>query len=201
MSKESGGIIIIVLTLIAIGIIMTYSASGIYADQVMGSPTYFLVRQISFFCIGIVFLVSFSLIDPGILQRNSRLIMLLAILLLLTVYLPFLGQTTRGTKRWLKIFGFNLQPAEFSKVALCIYFSDYLSRKTKQISRGSIVAFLPPLTVLCILSSLILIQPDLGTVVILFSLSAVLFFSFWHPPAIYLVFFPYVCVGVILCYY
>ena len=128
MSKEAAGIIIIVLSLIAIGIVMTYSASGIYADQVMGNSTYFLFRQISFFFIGAVCMTFFSLVDPEFLKRHSRSIILLAIFLLLAVYLPFISQTTRGTKRWLKIFGINFQPAEFSKVALCIYFSDYLCR-------------------------------------------------------------------------
>ena len=176
MSKEAAGIIVIVLSFVAIGIVMTYSASGIYADQVMGSPTYFLIRQISFFFIGVVFMTFFSLIDPNFLQRHSRLIILLAIFLLVAVYLPFISQTTRGTKRWLKIFGVNFQPAEFSKLALCIYFSDYLSRHMKKIARGSFLIFIPPLIILFIISILILIQPDLGTIVILFLISAILFF-------------------------
>ncbi len=176
MSRESAGIIIIVLSLISIGIVMTYSASGIYADHVMGDPTYFLFRQISFFFIGIIFMTLFSLIDPSFLQKNSRIIILLSIFLLLAVYLPFISQTTRGTKRWLRIFGFNIQPAEFSKVALCIYFSDYLSRHMKKIARGSFLIFIPPLIILFIITFLILIQPDLGTVIILFIISSVLFF-------------------------
>jgi len=176
MSKEASGIILVVLPLIAIGIIMTYSASGIYADQVMGSSTYFLIRQILFFGIGFMCLIVFSFIDPAWFQRHSRVIILVAILLLLAVYLPLISQTTRGTRRWLRVFGFNMQPAEFTKLAVCIYFSDYLSRKLKPIARGNILVFIPPVLILLITSGLILLQPDLGSVVILFIISATLFF-------------------------
>ena len=176
MSKESAGLIIVVLALVAIGIVMTYSASGIYADQVMGDPLYFLMRQMAYFCIGAVFLLFFSLVNPQFYQRNSRLIMLFAIFLLLAVYVPAIAKATRGTRRWLHLFGFNFQPAEFSKLALCIYFSDYVTRKEKAIVRGSFSVFIPPLIVLLIISMLILMQPDLGSVVILFIISGILFF-------------------------
>jgi len=155
---------------------MVYSASAIYADQVLESPSYYLIRQAVFSVIGIVLMAVFSLIDPIVLQKNSRLIILIALMLLIAVYVPFISQTTRNTKRWLHIFGWNLQPAEFTKIAICIYFSDYLSRNLKPIAQGKFLVFMPPLIVLFLCSGLILIQPDLGTVVILFSVSAVLFF-------------------------
>jgi len=176
MSRDSAGILIIVLTLISIGIVMVYSASGIYADQIMGDPAYFLLRQSIFFAIGFVCMLIFYLVDPIVLQRHSRLIMLISLLLLVSVYVPFISQTTRNTKRWLQIFGFNLQPAEFTKIAICVYFSDYLSRNLKSIAQGKFLVFVPPLIVLFFSAGLILVQPDLGSVVILFSVSAILFF-------------------------
>lgn len=176
MSKEAAGIIVIVLILTAIGIVMVYSASAIYADQVMGSPNYYLLRQVVFSCIGILLMTVFSFVDPVYLQRHSRLIMLISFLLLVAVYVPFISQTTRNTKRWLHLFGWNLQPAEFTKIAMCVYFSDYLSRNLKPIAQGKFLIFMPLLLVLFVCSGLILLQPDLGTVVILFSVSAILFF-------------------------
>jgi cell division protein FtsW len=176
MSKEAAGIIIIVLILTAIGIVMVYSASAIYADQVMGSPHYFLIRQFIFSCIGLFLMVAFSFLDPAFLQRYSRCLMLVAFILLVAVYVPFISQTTRNTKRWLHVFGWNLQPAEFVKIAICVYFSDYLSRNLKPIAQGKFLIFMPLLLVLFVCSGLILLQPDLGTVVILFSVSAILFF-------------------------
>lgn len=155
---------------------MVYSASGIYADQVMGDSTYFLVRQAIYFAFGLGLMALFYFIDPLFLQRHSRLIILVSLLLLISVYVPFISQTTRNTKRWLHIFGFNIQPAEFTKIAICVYLSDYLSRNLKPIAQGRFLVFIPPLLVLFISAGLILLQPDLGSVVILFSVSAVLFF-------------------------
>lgn len=195
MSKDAAGIVIVVLSLIAIGIVMTYSASGIYADQVMGDHSYFLLRQTLFFFIGLACMILFSFIDPDILQRNSKIIILFTIILLVAVYLPVISQTTRGTKRWLKLLGVNIQPAEFSKLAVSIYFADYLSRKMKPIMRGSIKAFIPPLIILFVISGLILIQPDLGTVVILFFIAAVLFFLSGLRQR-YIYFFFFVCTTV-----
>lgn len=177
MSRDAEMMILAVLSLIAIGIVMTYSASAIYADMVMEvSSTFFLYRQIFYFGIGSVLLFLVSWINPSFYQKNSRLIALIALGCLITVYLPFLGQSMRKTRRWLSIFGFNFQPAEFCKLALCVYFSDYLSRKLKKISRGSFSVFLPPLIVLMMCTGLILMQPDLGSVIILFIISATLFF-------------------------
>jgi cell division protein FtsW len=176
MSKDAIWLFFISLTLICIGIVMTYSASGIYADQVMGNAAYFLIRQVMFFLIGLVLLVGFSLLNPSLLQKYSLTLMLLSILFLLTVYVPFISHTTRNTRRWLTFCGVNFQPAEFTKLTLCIYFADYLTRKRRSIARGGIRPFIPPLAILMVTSVLILVQPDLGTVVILFALSAIFFF-------------------------
>jgi len=65
---------------------------------------------------------------------------------------------------------------EFAKIAVCIYLSDYLSRKLKFITRGSIKVFFPPLLLIGILCFLSLLQPDLGSCFIIVVISALLFF-------------------------
>ncbi len=176
MSKESIALICIVFTLSAVGIVMVYSASAIYAYEVLGSSTYFLIRQTFFFLFGVAVMFFFSSIDPLVLRKHSRLIIFLTILFLAVVYIPFIGHTTRGTKRWLHIFGINIQPSEVSKIAVCIYVSDYLSRNLKRIAKGRLSAFIPPVIVVGLIGLLIVLQPDLGTVVILMAVVAVLFF-------------------------
>lgn len=176
LSKEGIAILLSMFLLIFIGIVMIYSASAIYADQHFHDSFLFLRRQILYFFIGFVlFLIAF-LIKPEILEKNSHLVIFIAILLLFLVYLPGISRTSSGARRWLHIFQFNFQPAEFSKIALIIYFSDYLKRKIKLIRRGNFQALLPPLFVLGVFSFLIILQPDLGSVILLFFITAVLFF-------------------------
>ena len=176
MSKDSIVVLSIVFLLSAIGIVMVYSASAIYADQIMGSSAYFLIRQTIYFFIGLLAMFTAYIIKPSFWQRHSRAIVFLAILFLIIVYLPVISHTTRGTKRWLRFFGVNIQPAEISKIALVIYISDYLNRNLKSIAKGRLTAFIPPIIILFIVSFLILLQPDLGTVIILFCVCGVLFF-------------------------
>ena len=164
------------IALIAVGIVMIYSASAIYADQYMKDAAFFLKRQLLYCLIGGVCCCAAYLIRPGFLERYSRIILLCAIVLLLLLYIPFLSRVASGARRWLRIFGFNFQPAEFSKIALSIYYADYLKRKIKAIRRGSFLVFLPPLAVLAFLSILIVLQPDLGSVILLFFIAAILFF-------------------------
>jgi len=162
--------------LIAFGIVMIYSASAVYADQVFHSPTYFLRRQVFYVIIGsFLFLITSSL-DPEFLRRHARLLMLVAIILLALVFLPFVGHSAGGARRWIQLPLFTFQPAEFVKLALCLYLSDYLARKMKPMLEGSPLVFLSPLFLLLVVFVLIMAQPDLGSCMFLALLVGILFF-------------------------
>lgn len=163
-------------TLVAIGVVMTYSASAVYADQIFHSPTYFLRRQFFYVLLGTLMFFASASVDPEFLRRHSRLLMSIALFLLLLVFVPFLGKSAGGAKRWIQLPFFTFQPVEYAKLAMCIYLSDYLSRKRQPITKGSISIFLPPSVLLFILFGLVIIQPDLGSCVFLFLLMGILFF-------------------------
>ena len=176
MSRQGMALLLSMFLLIFIGIVMIYSASAIYADQNFQDSFLFLRKQILYFMIGFVcFMGAFSL-KPEFLEKYSHLIVLIGIILLALVYLPSISRVSSGARRWLRLFNFNFQPAEFSKLALIIYFADYLKRKIKLIRRGDFQVLLPPLFILGVYSSLIIMQPDLGSVILLFFATAVLFF-------------------------
>src|SRR3989338_6898695 len=148
-------------TLIAIGVVMIYSASAVYADQTFHSSTYFLRRQLFYVAIGALMFFISSSIDPEFLRQHSRLLIGIAILLLIAVFLPFLGRTAGGAKRWIQLPFISFQPVEYAKLALCIYLADYLSRKRQPITGGSIGVFLPPAVILFLIFALVIAQPDL----------------------------------------
>jgi len=176
VTNESKAIVFAMYTLAAIGVVMIYSASAVYADQVFHSPTYFLKRQLLYVLIGsVAFLISSS-IDPDFLKEHSRFLMCVAIALLLAVFFPFLGRSAGGARRWIQLPFFTFQPVEYAKLAMCIYLADYLSRKKQSIATGSISVFFPPIVLLFLIFGLVIIQPDLGSCVFLFLLMGILFF-------------------------
>lgn len=146
--------------LVAIGIVMVFSASYYYSSQRWGDSLYFFRRQCLWAGIGFAGMLVLSRIDYWKLRRFSKLIMLISILLLVAVL--FLGEARNNATRWLSIGGFNIQPAELAKFALIFYIADAIAK-----GKGKIKFFfkgmLPILAVGGLVFGLILRQPNLST--------------------------------------
>ena len=176
MSREAKLLFIAVYLLVSLGIVMTYSASAIYAEQTFKDPTYFLKRQVIYGLIGTVLLFFAAGQDPYLCKEHAREILIVSFALLLIVLLPFFGHAAGGARRWIRIGPVNFQPVEISKIAVCLYLADYLSRRIKGIQRGEFAVLLPPVLVLILTCGLILLQPDLGSCIFIFLVASVLFF-------------------------
>ncbi len=176
MSREAKILFIAVYLLVSIGIVMTYSASAIYAEQVLKSPTYFLIRQLIYVMIGTFFLFFVASQDPYLCREHAREILILSLGLLALVLIPSLGHEAGGARRWIRLGFLNFQPAEIAKLAICIYLSDYLARRIKEVQRGDFMVLVPPLLILGVICGLILLQPDLGSSVFIFLIAIILFF-------------------------
>jgi cell division protein FtsW len=176
VSKEAKVLFIAVYALVCLGIVMTYSASAIYAEQSFKSPTYFLKRQLLYGVIGTVVLFFVAGQDPYLCKQHAREILILSLLLLILVLIPLFGHQAGGARRWIRMGPINFQPAEISKLAVCLYLADYLTRRIKGIQRGEFSVLLPPVLILVLTCGLILLQPDLGSSVFIFVISALLFF-------------------------
>ena len=176
MSRDAKILFMAVYTLVGLGIVMTYSASAIYADEMFKSPAYFLKRHILYAAIGTLFLFFTARLNPCLWREHARELVLFSLVLLVLVLLPVLGHQAGGARRWIRLGPLNFQPAEISKVVVCLYLADYLSRRIKGIQRGELAVLLPPLLVLGLTCGLILLEPDLGSSVFIFLVAAVLFF-------------------------
>ena len=163
-------------SLIAIGIVMTYSASAVYADQYFGSATYFFRRQLFYVLVGTVIFSFLIHLNPDKLKQYAKQLMVLAILMLALVYIPPFGQSAGGARRWIHLVAFNFQPVEYAKLAVCLYLADYLSRKLKPMAEGKIMVLVPPLFVIGTILVLVIAQPDLGSCVFILMVSGLLFF-------------------------
>jgi cell division protein FtsW len=157
---------LLTLTLVSIGVIMVYSASGILSLEQYGDPYFFLKRQLAWVLLGLIGLFFATRIDYRALPKLLRPLLPFTVLLLVLVLFPQFGKEISGARRWLKIGGFNIQPSEMTKLVLILYMADTLSRKRERIKNFT-YGFLPPLIILGVIFTLIILQPDLGTAVII----------------------------------
>ncbi len=161
-------LLVTTVLLLAIGLVMVFSASFVVAAENMGDPYYFLKRQSLWTVIGLLGLFVLSRINYLILKRFSFFILLMNFVLLGLVFSP-LG-TTLGTEaqRWLALGPVILQPAEFSKLALIIFTAAYMSSRSLNI-RHTWTATVMPLAIAFAAFTLIQFQPDMGTALVVLS--------------------------------
>ncbi|MFW6389768.1 MAG: stage V sporulation protein E [Halanaerobiales bacterium] len=157
-------ILLIVITLLAVGLIMILSASSIRALTLYGDSFHLFKAQLMWSLVGIVAMIFFMNIDYHIYQKYSKIILIITITLLILVLIPGIGIVAGGSRRWLGIQSFRIQPSELAKLGLVIYLAQYFSKKSKKMNYF-FQGVLPPLIILGIIFLLILLEPDLGTAV------------------------------------
>lgn len=153
--------LILILAISAFGLIMLSSATQGGVRGVPGS--YFVNRQLIWVIVGLITFLVVSLFDARKIQHYSFVLYIINLILLAAVL--FVGEQKLGAQRWIQIGIFSLQPSETAKVFLLIFFAAYFSRfkeRRPELS-DAIVSFLYLLPSVL----LVLIQPDLGTSVVL----------------------------------
>jgi cell division protein FtsW len=157
------------LLLMAIGVVMVYSASIATADagRYTGSnAAYFLLRHALYLGAALGAALVVFLVPVRLWQKCAPLAFLASLVLLALVLVPGLGREVNGARRWLDLGGFTIQPSEFVKLAVVLYAADYTVRKhavLKSFRRG----LLPMLGVMMFVSWLLLREPDFGALVVI----------------------------------
>ena len=149
-----------------IGLVMVFSASAIVAGNRFHDSGFFLKRQIAWLAFGFLLMHLTSHIDYTLWKKLSIPMLFCMLLLLVMVLVPGLGVAAKGARRWLRFGPISMQPAELVKLVVVIYMASYLTRKKDKIASFR-EGLLPALIVLGLLSGLVLIEPDLGTVVVI----------------------------------
>ncbi len=175
MRQVKINILIITVILICVGMVMIYSSSSIYALEKFNDGMFFLKRQLFFVLIGSILCISVLYIDYKRLQLFSKPLLILSILMLILVLIPGFGRSIGGAKRWFRLGSFGFQPSEMANVALIIYTADFISRKHRTISEF-FNGFLPLVLVTGLICGLVVLQPDLGTALAIFIVTAVLIY-------------------------
>ena len=157
-------LLFVTISLVFFGIIMITSVS---LPLTSGSFSMTLSHIQKIFIASIIALIVFR-IPLGFWQRNSIYLLLISLILLVLVFIPYIGREINGAYRWIRILGFSFQPSELIKFSLIIYISSYCIRKYDEFREEWLGVFKPVfLVTLSIL--LILLEPDLGSSVVIFT--------------------------------
>lgn len=158
-------LVVAVAALNLIGLAMVLSASSVTSIY-QGTDTWFhFTRQAMWLGLGTVALLVVRVIDYHAWRRFIPLAVLGANLLLLAVFVPSFGISANGSTRWIGVGGFTFQPSEFFKLAILVYAADLLARRDRELHdpRRTLV---PVLVVFGFGAVLVLVQPDLGSVIV-----------------------------------
>ncbi len=168
-------LLVVVLILMAIGMVIVASASIPEGIALSDDPFRFLKRQILYISICFVIIASVVNVPFSFWYKRQMFILTLSLSALLAVL--FVGTEVNGSVRWLRLGPVNMQPSEFAKLAIVLFLASYLVRRQEEVV-DTIKGFIKPLVVLSLFSVLLLLQPDLGsTVVIVVVMMGMLFIA------------------------
>jgi cell division protein FtsW len=160
---ESHILILVTLGLAAFGLVMVYSATSAPAALGGGDPGFYLKRQGIYALIGLGLLILASRTDFRALRYVAPALVLSSAFLCLAVLA--VGQEVNGARRWLTFGAFTFQPSELAKLSLAIWAAAYLARRPAPRNLGELAR--PIGLVVGAFCALILVEPDLGTVIAL----------------------------------
>jgi len=147
---------------------MVGSASVVDASRNFGDKWYYLKLQMMWSGIGLAGLLFFSRFNHLKLQKFALHMLVFNLFLLVLVILPGVGTSALGARRWINLGFFSVQPSEIAKITLAIYFSALFTKKDN---------FLPFITILGVVCGLVMLQPDLGTSLVIASSALLTYFG------------------------
>lgn len=162
MRSAGRGLLVVTAILVAFGVVMVYSSSAIYAQEIYGDSAYFLKRHLIYLALGVAGFFAVLGIEEGQIRRWAKPFMVGVLLLLAAVLIPGIGHRVSGARRWFKLGAFSFQPSEPAQLAIILYLADVLTRK-RSLLRDFFQGVLPALLVMGATVVLILAEPDLGT--------------------------------------
>lgn len=152
-----------------IGLVFIFEASAVNSSRQFGDSLHYLKSQGMWILLGLIVVTIFSFIDYKKLYLLSFISLILTIILLIMVLIPGVGTKVGGARRWIDLGFFSMQPTELAKFSIIIYLSSWFSQKEKN-------RFLPFISLMCFLVFLILLQPDMGTAIIIFLISVIIYY-------------------------
>lgn len=151
--------------LAALGLTMVLSASTVTSLQENGNSYSIFIRQFFFLMIGTAAAYWAYKVRGTVWLRIARVSLTVSILTLLLPFVSFLGKDVKGNRNWIEFWGFTLQPSEFAKIGLILWCAYQL--RNIDLNRDGNKSLLVLLPAIAVISSIILLQKDLGTALLI----------------------------------
>jgi cell division protein FtsW len=174
MTKPGVFLFVTSILLSLLGIFLLYESSTYPALLTLSDKYYFVKNQAMWFLIGIVACIVVSRINYKIYYRMALPLLLGTLLLLVLVFIPGIGLTLKGASRWLNLGFTVIQPSEILKISLTVYLAAWLSTREK----GRFLAFL---LLLALSVLLVVMEPDMGTGLIIAATATAVYFLSGAP--------------------
>ncbi len=159
-SVEGRLLLFCVLFLSLFGVLMVYSASFYYAENVLNNKFHYLIKQVIGFVLGVITLFFVSRFDYKKLQKWGVFMLFFGLVSLVLVFIPGLGVEVYGAKRWINFPGFTIQPSDLAKFCLVLFASAYLAKNYKKIKHFS--TLLPVIFAGIMMCFLIILEPNMS---------------------------------------
>jgi rod shape determining protein RodA len=165
------------LLLAAVAAIVGYGLwiiQTVTTDDVPGDPDRYVVRQGIYVAVGVLALAAATAVSPDLLRRYRGILFAAAVALMVVVFVA--GSSTRGSRRWIDLGSFQLQPSEVGKIALILFLAGFLAERGRRLgSAGTVLAAVGMAAVPILL---VFFEPDFGTALVMCSAcAAALYFA------------------------
>lgn len=157
--------LLVAIALMAIGLVIVTSASIPVAERLHSNPFHFAIRHSIYLLLALIAGSVCVQIPMKYWQNYNAWLLLFGLALLVIVLL--IGRTVNGSTRWIVLGPVTVQAAEPAKLFFFCYLASFLVRKHEDVTE-TLGGFVKPLAVLFVLATLLLQQPDLGTVIVMF---------------------------------
>ena len=156
------------------GVVMVYSASAVMAQKDNGNQFHYVLKQGVWVFVGFIVMLLAMQFNYQLL-KSRRVVYGLLLMCTLGLILVFAFSPINGAHRWIKFPGFSMQPSEITKLALIIFLAYFLEQRAGE--EGDFLrTFLPCGLITALLAGLVVIEPDLGTAMMLVFIFTVMIF-------------------------
>ncbi|CEA02942.1 cell division protein, stabililzes FtsZ ring [Pseudomonas saudimassiliensis] len=154
------------LALLGLGLVMVTSASMEVAAGQLGSPLYYMNRQLVYMLIGLIAMIATLAVPLSLWEQFRFPLLFLGFALLIAVLIPGIGREVNGSWRWIALGPINVQPSELAKLFAVVFLAGYLVHRRDEVKERWF-GFIKPFMVLGPMAWLLIIEPDFGATVVL----------------------------------
>jgi cell division protein FtsW len=164
MSRNAVIVIALSLTLVAIGVVMLYSATAVMAEKSprYNDSTWFLKRQLVWVLLGIAAMIVTARVPYTFWERWRAPVLIGAFVLLGLVFVPHVGVSLNAARRWIRVGGFFFQPSEAAKIGIAVFLAGFAAKDPDRM-KTFLKGFVPAFATLGLCCGMIIIEPDIGT--------------------------------------